>query len=219
MGREHCTQERFLCDVALHGMEYIRDDGVYRHIRFRKDDTNDLSFDLITWPGHLCITGDMGTWVFSRINDMFKFFREERPNADTLFINTGYWSEKILAEDKICGTATYDPDKFRELINQYLDDDPYVTKELRIAVARDVLAYADDGEDGARRAAADFKWHEKFYFRDFWEYNLRLKTYQFIWCCYAIVWGIRRYEQGYVMAKELVQPKLPWWKRWLKRKG
>ena len=33
-----CTEERFLGDVGTHEMEIIRDDGVNRHLQFRKQD-------------------------------------------------------------------------------------------------------------------------------------------------------------------------------------
>ena len=70
--------EQFLRDVAEHTMTVIREDGVSRHIRFAKPGTSCMHFDLITWPGYLCYTGDMGTYVFQRLTDMFEFFRTDR---------------------------------------------------------------------------------------------------------------------------------------------
>lgn len=60
------TESTFLREVSQHSMTVIRDDGVNRHLRFRRPETNCMGFDLITWAGHLCYTGDMGTYVFSR---------------------------------------------------------------------------------------------------------------------------------------------------------
>ncbi len=73
--RSQCDEARFLKDVANHEMQIIRDDGVQRHLRFKKPGTMCYHFDLITWGGHLCYTGDMGTYVFTRVHDMFDFFR------------------------------------------------------------------------------------------------------------------------------------------------
>ena len=94
---DQCTEERFLSDIANHQMTVIRDDVVGRHIRFRRPSTICYGFDLITWPGHLCITGDLGTYVFQRLVDMFEFFRADPFYADRhpkqqLFINAGYWA-------------------------------------------------------------------------------------------------------------------------------
>ena len=65
----------FLNDVKDHQMTIVRDDNIGRHLRFSKPGTSCMSFDLITWPGYLCCTGDMGTYVFKRLPDMFEFFR------------------------------------------------------------------------------------------------------------------------------------------------
>ena len=87
------SQEEFQKDVSQHGVTIIRDDGVNRHIRFKRPGTMCMHFDLITWPGYLCYCGDMGTYVFSRLEDMFEFFRTDRD------INPGYWAEKLQAVD------------------------------------------------------------------------------------------------------------------------
>lgn len=75
------TEETFLADVAAHQIHVLRDDGVHRHIRFKRPGTYCMQFDLITWPGYLCYTGDMGTYVFNRLEDMFEFFRTGRSRA------------------------------------------------------------------------------------------------------------------------------------------
>ena len=192
-----CDEARFLRDVSEHEMTIIRDDGVSRHIRFRKPDTICMGFDLITWPGHLCYTGDMGTYVFQRLNDMFCFFREEPRHGNTgeLYINTGYWSEKLEAVDKRGGVMEYSPDKFRETIKEILDEDEDTTDELRQAIEDEVLCYADDGGQEAYDAANSFQFDGKQYFTDFWEYDITAYTFRFVWCCYALSWAIRKYDQ------------------------
>jgi hypothetical protein len=92
-------ESEFLNDVASHRMIVIRNDGVNRHIRFKRPQSGTFWLDLITWPGTLCIDGDMGTYVFRRLEDMFEFFRTDRTCGEkdgrTLFINPGYWGEKL----------------------------------------------------------------------------------------------------------------------------
>jgi hypothetical protein len=57
-----CPKEQFLRDVSEHVLTVLRDDGADRHLRFRKPGTGCYGFDLLTWPGHLLITGDCGSY-------------------------------------------------------------------------------------------------------------------------------------------------------------
>jgi hypothetical protein len=135
----------------------------------------------------------MGTYVFSRVGDMFTFFRSDYSD-DKLHINLGYWAEKLDAADRRTGGAAdeYSPDKFRQQVNQRLDDMDAST-DLRQAANDRVLRCADDGEFFAMQAAMNFE-HDGEQFYDFWESNCREYTYHFIWCCYALVWAIKKYD-------------------------
>lgn len=194
---EQPTAATFIKDVAQHAMTVIRDDGLSRHLRFAKPGTSCMYFDLITWSGHLCYTGDMGTFVFSRIDDMFRFFR---PSADDverrgpLPINRPYWAEKLLAADRNGGWQEFCRDTFREAVEQYMDD-AEASAEVREAVEDQVLSRADDGEHFACQAVYDFDEHG-FRFHDFFEHRLWDYTYRFTWCCMAIVWGIQQYDSS-----------------------
>lgn len=78
-------ESRFLADVKDHKISIVRDDGVYRHVRFAKPETVCMHFDLITWPGYLAYVGDMGAFTFTRLRDMFEFFRgDHKPNLGDL---------------------------------------------------------------------------------------------------------------------------------------
>lgn len=92
---------RFQRDTAAHQLEVIKDDGLHRHLRFRKPGTGCYGFDIVTWPFHLAISGDMGAAMFTRLPDMFEFFRDSSKHAepDALCINAGYWAEKCVAND------------------------------------------------------------------------------------------------------------------------
>lgn len=179
------TIESFLRDVARHQIEIIRDEDMHRHVRFRRPGTIVCGFDLITWPGHLCYTGDMGTYIFSRIPDMFAFFRNSEE------IDPCYWGEKLLAIDRHCGFKRYDPDTFRQRIAEALDS-AEASDEVRGEVERQVLIHADEERD-AMRAAYEFE-HNRFRLQDFWEYDCTKYTFHYIWCCRAIVWGIGQYD-------------------------
>lgn len=200
------TEETFMQEVATHQMQIIRDDGVNRHVRFKNPGTIAAQFDLITWPGHLCYTGDMGTYVFSRIEDMFQFFRRKPTSGGSgLHINRGYWSEKVLAADRHGKITEYDADKFvtrlREDLEQYIEansgdwDDDYPA-ELRQRFDDEVAAYADDGEHAARMAAEGFEVDDEQVFTDLWEYDFHGFTDHFTWCCLALAWGIQKYDEA-----------------------
>lgn len=214
------TESEFLRDVGEHVMEVMRNDGIYRHIRFRKPGTTCMHFDLITWPGYLCYTGDMGTYVFTRLVDMFEFFRTDRSHAPRagrrLAVNLSYWSEKLEAVDgsRRGGSAEeFDAARFRKVVNEYRLDwirgdartllSKYERRELWEAVASDVLDRADDGEQVAFQAANDFEWKPSRYpawtrrswrFDDFWDHSFTDYTHRFRWCCFALAWGIEQYD-------------------------
>ena len=204
------TEQQFLKEVETHIVEVLRDDGVYRHIRFREPGTMMQHFDLITWPGYLCYCGDMGTYVFTRLYDMFEFFRTDRKySKKRLGINLGYWSEKLQAVDgnrHNAGAKTYSEEKLRQVVNQYRVNwiresarngslDKEQRRELWNAVDDCVLSYADD--EIATTKAYDFNHSENgrdFYFQDLFEHDFTDYTHRFLWCCYALAWGIEQYD-------------------------
>ena len=191
-----CTEERFLRDVAQHELTIIRDDGVNRHLRFKKPGTYNMHFDLITWPGYLCYTGDMGTYVFQRLKDMFAFFRTEG-----LRINPGYWGEKLEAVDRYAGYHQWSRDKFERRIREYLDcwlADGELTEEQQAEAKEqlesDVIRALGDGKEAAYRAARDFEFAGSSPFYDWWEVDTDEYSFRFIWCCYALAWGVQQYD-------------------------
>lgn len=203
-----CTEQSFLHDVAEHQMTVVREDGLHRHLRFKKPGTMLEHFDLITWPGYLCITGDMGTYVFNRLDDMFQFFRSDRPS---LSINLNYWAEKLESADRHGEVTRFCEERFNQAVlgdlicwlRNYRDcTTKDERRELWDAVVSEVLG-ADGDSGGFRKqtAAHDF-YHDvndevgTFCFQDFWEHNVTEYSPRFVWCCYAIAWGVRQYDQS-----------------------
>jgi hypothetical protein len=171
-----CTEERFLSDVAQHELIILRDDGVMRHIRLKRPRSYTYYFDILTWPGRLCICGDMGTYVFARVHDMFEFFRREPCDRGALPINPDYWSGKLEAHAGNGRSKTsvfrFDQEKFDAAVRRDVADymrhnmrAPYYPeaedcaawgrrrRELIEAVRDEVL---DRCEDEAMRAVWDF---------------------------------------------------------------
>ena len=209
-----CTEERFLNDVARHQISIIQDDGLYRHVRFKRPDSGTYYFDLITWPGRLCFTGDMGTNVFSRIEDMFAFFRTGKNDwnyrENGLSINPQYWAEKLLSESRFGGHREFDEEKFestlKELVIQWIKAHRDSTskderRELWEEFESTVLC-ADGDSGGYRKTAAAYDFYHtvnakhSFSFSDCWEYDFTCYTHHYIWCCYALAWGIKKYDEA-----------------------
>lgn len=185
-------------DVAEHVMTVRLEQGVYRHLEFRHASGTSVQwFTITTWPGELCISGDMGTFVFRRLRDMFEFFRS---NGNDRGINASYWREKLQAPARRDATE-YDADIFRERVTEWMngyiegnDLDDEDAEDLRRNLSIDVLVYADEGEREAIGAAMRFKFKGRHPMQDFYEANCREYTFQFLWCCHAIVWAIAQWD-------------------------
>jgi hypothetical protein len=208
--------EAFANDVAEHEMTVLRDDGLYRHLRFARSHRNGGWFDLITWPGCLVVKGDMGGHIFSRMLDMFEFFRSSQA------INPGYWAEKtpdgrqsvrkysedVLRADLEPHLAEYEAEVYPGLLAKYeaarVEYDalppeaqrlaPFPVKPVSPRWLFDEAAKQGDlsHEDGARQFLRELE-HDGVV-ADTWEWSLAEYTHQFLWCCHAIAWGIHKYD-------------------------
>ena len=222
------TEESFLAEVSQHEMEIRLDDAIYRSIRFGRPGDSNMCFTLTTWGGHLAYSGDMGCFVFCRTPDMFEFFRP-RTSRDTLRINEGYWSEKLVATDRSDGhreisrelfeehledeIQTFLTDNAEEIaeIDKLLPPDKTVEKELRESIQSDILYDFEEFGD-VNRSIGDccgFEFstkslfgnfepygldHLRFQMTDFHEHTCTTYTLRFLWACYAILWGIQKYD-------------------------
>lgn len=196
--RSGCTEARFLEDVKDHRMEIIRNDGEYRHVRFKRQNSTAYTFDLITWPGHLCYTGDMGTYVFSRIRDMFQFFRADPKTSREvrrLHVNHPYWAEKVLAMDKNGVIEEFVPELARrqalEILRELAREVRWSkeAREKRREIYDEVCQSLDGPEHEVRRVLYE-------HFDDSWEWRLMDYTYTYRWACFAIAWGIAEYDRA-----------------------
>ncbi len=203
INKHECTEEQFLNDVKNHQISIEKDDGVHRHIMFKQSDRCTYWFDLITWPGYLCISGDCGTYVFSRTNDMFRFFRSENGK---LSINPRYWGEKLNSISRFGGFLKFDQEEFENLVKEHFEsymvtriNDESQKGELWKEIEDEVL-YNSDEEHRAYQAVNDFSYEigeHTFEFSDFFDGGgTENYSQQFIWNLYAIVWGIMKYDEA-----------------------
>ena len=143
MSAEACSLERFRKDTAEHQMQILLDSGMHRHLRFRRPGTNTYGFDVVTWPGYLAISGDMGGSMFTRLPDMFEFFRKDQRwyerNPGGLPINPSYWAGKLAANDG--EKKRFNIDRFARVVRDHFDG--YMSEQDSDAdgfeVARDAL--------------------------------------------------------------------------------
>ena len=87
------TQESFLKDVSRHTLRVMLNDELQRHLVLSNGISWNQRFEIVTWPGYLAYAGDMGSFLFHRLEDMFQFFRlnlaSRRQNRPRLsFIST-----------------------------------------------------------------------------------------------------------------------------------
>lgn len=199
----------FKRDTAEHTMSVLMDNGLYRHLRFRKNGSSVYGFDILTYPGRLVISGDMGDAVFARLPDMFDFFRASpgEHDADKLYINPGYWHEKLTVGRG--ESEEVDEVRLKNSVYAYLDE---FTREFRdshgdddVSEALDELREAVDGiftESDVGLAVVSFdasdvdKRLSRFNLADRLDYHIpKDYTFHAYWRLYAIAHAVREYDK------------------------
>lgn len=192
------SADRFTRDTANHVMTVLHDDGVYRHLRCQQPGRSCWWFEIVTWPGSLAIRGDFDSGlVFSRITDMFAFFRGGRHG-----INPDYWAEKLGGGRR--SVREYDEELLKEYVHDLLDDAAGCAKDeddedLRAAVGKGhalLHRYIEDGDTTHEKGARDLlsELEAEGLTSDTWEVDLHSFTSAYLWACHAIVWAIGRYD-------------------------
>ena len=204
------ARRRFFEDIKGHVMTILKDESLYRHIRFYVPGSSFCRFDLVTWPGYLAITGDMGSCTFSRVPDMFTFFRAAPGQGDKpveeLGINPSYWGEKLVAVDRH-GWKEFDNDHFKRVLVEQVKEYGArgMKKKILQEVKEDVFSLIDDG-GGVLALDAAYKFdYEGFTFSDVFDHDYERPTFHYLWLCWAIVWGIRQYDQQKVASVPLAE--------------
>lgn len=208
------TEKTFLDDVKNHKLTIICDKKNTRHIRLKNPETNYYWFDITTWHGHLCISGDMGTYVFKRTEDMFCFFRMDKNDFNynknkTLQINSGYWHEKLVSDSTFEPSKQFSTELFEEYLKEELEsycESNNLCKDFKKS-CWNTIEYEllePETEQDARESIENASWadyndEEQSDFAEYlkdniWEADFQDYTNHFIWCLYAIVWGINQYD-------------------------
>ncbi len=136
-----------------HQMTIVRDDGVYRHVRFKAPGTSTYHFDLVTWPGHLAISGDLDGFMFRREHDMFGWFLMGKG------VNPGYWAQKLVGPGPAVAKE-YSEERFRQVVIDHIAGCAEEFPSLAAAVQAEIFDEADfdpANEDHARQLLNDFE--------------------------------------------------------------
>lgn len=203
--------KRFLHDTDAHEMAVELDQGLHRHLRFRKPGTYCYGFDIVTWPGYLAISGDMGAAVFSRTADMMEFFRPslawQSAHPGELCINPAYWGEKCVAnagelrkfdeqrlESAVKGiyTAFLECEAEDAVAREQKEQGLWhaISDQVLCALSVEQAIAAMDSFDPADSGFPDFQ------FSDAWEHGYAITDYDFhfIWRLYAIAHAVKAYD-------------------------
>lgn len=197
------SHKYFLNNVAEHEMTVLLDtvdDGTpHRHIRFAKPGTGIWSFSLVTWPGHLAISGDLQDHTFRRTYDMFDFFRSGT-------INPSYWGEKLQAEGRGTeyGKTNWTEDAYEEVVEELVRDfGEGLDEDARADFSAEAREHLFDdystpySREQALQLIGSFEWAgeggERIEFTDAWELDFGGYSWHFLIACHAIRWGIEQY--------------------------
>ncbi len=194
------ARDQFDAAVTEHEMTVLLDtidDGTpYRHVRFARPGTGMWSFNLVTWPGHLAISGDFDSFTFRRLHDMFGFFRSS--------VNPSYWGEKVVAGAPCTdhGEARFSSERYIEAIHDriswYDHLEPDDLAAFKAHVQAELLDSPAEYLETAHEALASFRWESettgrRIEFTDTWEWDLGGFDHHFLLSIHAIRWGVAKY--------------------------
>jgi hypothetical protein len=166
------------------------DQDLHRHLQFRLPDTGMFWYDIVTIPGELIFTGDVGAYVFRREENMLNFFGRTQWNSKPEF---RYWAEKVIQPNYTDTTRRYSEEIFKDTIEESLED---ADEEIRKAWREHLEGYDTSHEKTAYEALEDFH-HGGYHFNELYlyEFDFHDFTSHFIWACHAILHATNIYRQ------------------------
>ena len=137
------------------------------------------------------VEGDIGAYVFSQTEDMLAFF-----SNDDLSIDPVYWTQILQATSKTEGHERFTEEAFEKAIERV-----FSTWEFESQAERDqawqrvqTAMLCATTEEQAWENLTAFKSKSGYPFQKFGRLNFRAFTPHYIWCLFAIVWGIQQYQ-------------------------
>jgi len=191
---EQQIAERFKRNTASHEMTVLLEDGLYRHLVFADPKGGFYRFDLITWPHNLMVRGDGFSFAFSiyPTADIFDMFKASSHDG----INPGYWQEKVTAGRG--DVKAWSEDKFRAWVVDEATSAEARYPGLVDAVDAQILRsdeHTTEYRGSAEYAVASFSHGDyRLRFPDEWEESFDDFSWEYLFACHAIIWGISQYD-------------------------
>lgn len=174
--------DRFVNDVRLHSMDVKLDNDVHRHLTFSKNGSSILRFSIVTWPGYICICGDMGEYVWARTRDMFSFVRGS-------IHSEVYFTEKLTAVSEKRGFLEFQHELWEETIEDLLAHFGEVEETRNSLLDLQVNAEPGSFEEACELLDGTgiddvFEWFS----------GLQDYSYQYLWCLRALQFAVETYD-------------------------
>ncbi len=187
------VKERIVNDLKEHTVTVRHADGLYRHWRCQKPETWNMGFDIITWPGSLCYTGDMGDCLFQRTPDMVSFMRGS-------CMSYSYAAEKCVAHDG--RLKEFREERFEEILAERLKESEDGTFRVMRRGKIENESVADAIEEIRREYSEYSTPHDAMramHESGLWDGcdlpSCEDYTFHFLWCLHAIKWFTKKLEQ------------------------
>lgn len=186
-------KEIFARQTENHVMEIRLNNNIYRHLYFKNPNLFAHWFEIVTFPGVLVYNGYHGCYCFSRINDMFEFFRNQNPNPC-------YWQEKIL--DRREGGLIYSGKEVQKHLHEVWQD--FCEEHKGIWTKEEKQDYTREFEEEILdkcycpeefKALGCTELDSGFFF-DPCELDPRIYSEQYLWACCAIPWAIAQFDKA-----------------------
>jgi hypothetical protein len=190
-GKKMNFTEEFLKNVKDHEMTILKDDGEYRHLRFKRADSGQYYFDIVTFPYHLVITGNMGEYVFGPCDDILRIFRGHELEDLSLY----YFNQKCLAGHKSEWSSDVFWDEVRGILEEPCEESGMALSEAMSILEKNI---DDASMDIACQQFAEFDFEGELGFDVPFEPtdsfgSCLAPTYTYEWACHAGVWGTQKF--------------------------
>lgn len=192
--REAEVKLRIGKDLCEHVIATKHCDGLYRHYRCQKPGTWNMGFDIVTWPGSLCYTGDMGDYLFQRTDDMIAFMRRS-------CMSYSYAAEKCVAHDG--RLEEFREERMEEILSERLKesaDDGGTFRVMRQGSYRDESVA--DAIEKIRQQYSEYNLPydatKAMYESGLWDGcdmpSCEVYTFHFLWALHALKWFCEKVE-------------------------
>lgn len=178
------VKRRIVGDLKDHIITVRHVDGLYRHWRCQKPGDSNMAFDVITWPGSLCYTGDMGHYLFKRTDDMVAFMRGS-------CMSYGYAAEKCISHDG--RLKEWREEEFNRVLTERLAESKEVTvirhrSKRTESVAEHIATIRQEYSNYSLRADAEKAMCESGLWDGGDMPSCEVWSFHFLWCLHAIKW-------------------------------